>query len=87
MARKEARGLELAMMIEDEADHMLVAGGTGPMIAQILRQYATQIRQAPDFGSAITESMLNKEVHLLMVDLQAALGFLEFRSGKRKLGN
>lgn len=87
MARKEPRGLELAMMLEDEADHMLVAGSTGPMVFQILRQYATQIREAPDHGAQITESMLNKEVHRLMTDLQAALAFLEFRSGKRKLGN
>ena len=79
MAKKEPRGLELAMLLEDEADHMLVRGGTGPMISGILRQYVTQIRESPDFGAQITQSMWNREVKALMMDLQASLAFMEAR--------
>lgn len=83
MAKKEPRGLELAMYLEDEADHMLITGSTGPMIEGILRQYVTQIREAPDFGAQITQSMWNKEVKALMMDLQASLAFMEARLHRR----
>lgn len=80
MAKNEARGLQLAMIIEEEADHMLVQGGTGPMISNILRHYATQIREAPDIGAKITYSMWQKEIKLLKMDLQAALAFVEAKA-------
>lgn len=83
MPKKEPQGLELAMILEDEADHMLFRGGTGPLIAEILRNYALQIRNAPGYGAAITESMWTKEMKLLMMDLQAALAFVEARRHRK----
>lgn len=82
MANKKivALGLQLALILEDEADHMLVQGGTGPLIANILREYAQQIRKAPDIGAKITYSLVRDEIKKLIMDLQAALGFIEARA-------
>lgn len=77
MAKREPRGLELAMMIEDVADYMLIHGTTGPISAKILRDYAQTIRESPDFGANITWPMWKKEIKSLMLDLQVSLAHVE----------
>lgn len=76
MGRRDRRGLELAARIEEQADNLLVKGATGPMVADILREYAHQIRSAEN-PDRITETMWYGEVKKLMTDLQIAMGFVE----------
>lgn len=80
MAKREPRGLELAMMIEGVADYILIHGTTGPISADILRDYAQTIRKAPDFGANITWPMWRKEIKSLMLDLQVALAHIEAKT-------
>ena len=82
MAKSEPRGLQLAMIIEDVADYILIHGTTGPISADILRSYAQMIRKAPDFGAKITWPMWRKEVKSLMLDLQVALAHVEAKTNR-----
>lgn len=76
MSRQERRGFELAARIQEQADYLLVRGSTGPLIANILTEYAEQIRSAPDPDS-ITERTWFREVDKLIMDLTAAKAFVE----------
>lgn len=66
----------MAARIEEQADYLLVKGSTGPLVANLLREYANQIRTAPN-PDKITETMWYREVDKLTMDLQAAKGFVE----------
>lgn len=70
------------MRLEDLADHLLVQGQTGPMISDVLREYAGQIRRAPDFGRDITAGLVMREMVRLAADLGTAVTLMETHPSK-----